>query len=332
MSLDRRRLLASWGGFCAGHLLAPTIARAQNPLPDRDLEILIGFVGGGGTDIAARLIAAELERRLGRHVSVRNRPGESGTTMATSLKQVPPDGSAIAFIPSTTLAAKLATNCLSFDPVNDLAPISMAGTFSLGFAVSPRIGVSTFADYLQWARNGDAQRRRLGSTASDAFIAVLDRIVGRAVGLVLEPVAYRGAYPLAKDLEEGRLPAAVSAVTSLLEHHRGGRLKLLLTSSTHRLRKAPDIPTARELGFPALEMREWFAFFAPPAMPRMLVDEWNRQLRGALSNPDLAGELAQFGLDVDLSSPEELASRVTSYLAAWSARMREAGVQPVNPN
>jgi len=328
--LDRRHALLSLGATSAWPLFKSTAVRAQSTLPDRDLDILIGFLGGAGTDTSARLIAAELQRRLGRRVSVQVRPGESGTIMARLLKQSPADGSVIGFIPSTTLAARLVIKNASFDPANDLAPLSMAGTFSLGFAVSPKIGVSTFQEYLEWAKSGDSRRRRLGNTASDAFITVLDLIIGRALGLTLEPVAYRGASPMVKDLEDGRLPAAVASITSLLEHHRGGRLKLLLTSGTHRLRKATDIPTARELRFPDLEMREWFAFFGPPALPAPLVDEWNKQLRAALSNSDLAGELAQFGLDVNTSTPQELALQVKQILAAWSARIREAGIQPAN--
>ena len=328
--LDRRHALLSLGTACAWPLFKSSPVRAQSTLPDRDLDILIGVLGGGGTDTAARLTAAELQRRLGRRVSVQARPGESGMTMARFLKQSPPDGSVIGFIPSTTLAARLAIKTVSFDPVYDLAPISKAGTFSLGFAVSPKIGVSTFDEYLEWARNGDSRRRRLGNTGSDAFITVLDLIIGRALGLTLEPVAYRGESPMVKDLEDGRLPAAVTSITSLLEHHRGGRLKILLTSGTHRLRKAPDIPTARELGFPALEMREWFAFFGPSGLPAPLVDEWNRQLRSALSNSDLASGLAQFGLDVDTSTPQELASQVKLILATWSARIKEFGIQRAN--
>lgn len=328
--LDRRHALLSLGTACAWPLFKSTPVRAQSTLPNRDLDILIGFLGGAGTDTSARLIAAGLQRRLGRRVSVEVRPGESGTTMAKLLKQSPRDGSVIGFIPSTTLAARLAIKTAAFDPVNDLAPISMAGTFSMGFAVSPKIGVSTFEEYLEWAKNGDSRHRRLGNTASDAFITVLDLIIGRALGLTLEPVAYRGASPMVKDLEDGRLPAAVASITSLLEHHRGGRLKLLLTSGTHRLRKAPDIPTARELEFPDLEMREWFAFFGPAALPAPLVDEWNRQLRSVLSNSDLTSELAQFGLDVDTSTPQELASQVKLILAAWSARIKAVGIQPAN--
>jgi tripartite-type tricarboxylate transporter receptor subunit TctC len=301
-------------------------SNAQSLLPTNDLRIFVGFIGGGGTDIVARKVASALERRLGRHVHVENRPSVAGAGIGEILKDAPADGSVVAFVPSTTLVAKLATKEAPIDPSSELAPITMAGTFSLGLAVSPKIGVSTFNEYLQWVKQGDPTRRRLGNTASDAYIGLLDLVVGKSLDVVFTPVSYIGAAPMAIDLEQGRVPAAVSAVASLLQHHRGHRLKILMTSGHHRLRMAPEVPTARELGYPALEIREWFAFFAPPAAPAAILSEWNRQLRLALEGRDLNAELAELGVDVETSSPEDLRARVSSHMSDWQRRLRGAGI------
>ena len=97
----------------------------------------------------------------------------------------------------------------------------------------------------------------------------------------------------------------MTALTSLLEHHRGGRLKLLLTSGHQRSRIAPDVPTAGELGYPDLEMTEWFGFFAACTTPAPLIAEWNRHVCAVLADREARAELIPLGLEVETSTPEE---------------------------
>src|SRR5581483_8692990 len=137
----------------------------------------------------------------------------------------PKDGSMLAFLASTTLVSKLAERDFPFDPLVDLAPVSLAGTWPMGLAVSPRMGVSSLKDYLAWLRAGDSERHKVGSTASNAFVQAFNLMFAREIGVPLTVEPYRGTQPMVNDLAEGRLPAAISGIVSLLEHHRGGRLR-----------------------------------------------------------------------------------------------------------
>jgi tripartite-type tricarboxylate transporter receptor subunit TctC len=116
---------------------------------------------------------------------------------------------------------------------------------------------------------------------------------------------------------------------SLLQHHRGGRVKLLMTTSSNRLAVAKGIPTARELGYPGLEVVEWFAYFAKAGTAAPVIDEWNRLVRTVLDDGNLKGELAQLGLDVQSSTPHEVAARVASHQKEWKARMESVGMRPI---
>src|SRR5262249_26407756 len=194
----------------------------------------------------------------GRRVEVENRPGNAGALPGEQMKRTPPDGSTVAFLASTTLVSRLALPTFPFDPTKDVAPVSIAGSWPMGFAVSPKLDIATFADYLAWLKDGDPQHRKLGNTASDAFIQTFNLMTSKAMGVSLETVPYRGTAALVADLRDGRLPAAASGIVSLLEHHRGNRLRLLMTTGKKRLAVAPKIPTARELGYPDLEVVEWF--------------------------------------------------------------------------
>lgn len=327
LPLTRRRSLA---GLAAGLVAAPHVLRAQSRLPEKSLRILVGFVAGGGADTVARLIGQALERRTGRHVVVENRPGNNGATPGELVRNGPADGSMVAFLASNSLACKLTAKSFPFDPLQDIAPLGLAGRFPIGLAVAPTLGLGNFAEYLDWMKQGDAKRRRLGNTSSEAFIDVMSHTIAHELDVELQIVPYRGAAPMVNDLRDGRLPAAVTAATSLLQHHRGGRLKLLLTSGRRRMRFAPDVPTARELGVPALEMQEWYGFFTAPATPADVVAEWNRQIGLVLGDPEMTAQLAQLGLEAAPTTPEEARSQLAQHLADWWLRMKEAGLTPTN--
>ncbi len=331
--LSRRRSLLVFSAGCAATAI-PGIgasgAHAQTILPDKGLRILVGFAPGGGADSMARVIAPRLERRLGRRVTVENRPGGSAQIPGELLVKGPKDGTLVAFLASTTLASKFVVADFPFDPLTDLAPITIVGTSQTGLALSPKIGVSTFNEYLDWVKSGDDERRRLGNTSSSLFVDVFGKLIGREINVKLETVAYRGAVSMVADLQSGRLPAGVTAVTSLLEHHRGGRVRLVLTTGRKRSPMTPNVPTAAELGYPQLDIKEWFGFFASQAMPPPLIAEWNRHLAAVLADRETRAELQQLGLTVDPTTPEEAASRLASYMQEWKKRLDLVGMAPTN--
>lgn len=321
--LHRRTLLAA-------PALLPMAVPAQTILPDETLDILVGFQAAGGLDMLARRIAARLEARIGRRVRVDNRSGASGAMAGELITRQPADGTTLALLASTSLLTRLIRPDFPFDPLNDLTPVTLLGTWPIGLAVSPSTGLQTFGAYLAGLKSGDAARRKLGNTASDVFVEAVDRMLDKAFGLSFDIVHYAGAAPMVHDLEEGSLPAAVSGIVSLLMHHRGGRLRILMTTSPERLAAAPDIPTARELGIGGLQTVEWFGFFARAGTPQPLIDEWNRQLVAVIDNPSAAEELALIGLQVMPSTPQELSARLAASLNEWRERMTAVGLQPVN--
>ena len=324
--MRRRSLLAALVAPC----IVPGTARAKRSSMPENIRIFVGFAAGGGADTIARSIAAQLERRLGRRVSVENRSGSAASLPGEIVKKGPADGSQLAFLSSTTLVSRLATRDFPYDPVRDLMPVTLVGRFPLAFALSPTLGIDTFDGYLRWTRSGDSARRRLGNTSSNAFVDILNLLLDRSTGEVLVRTDYRGAAPLVADLEQGRLPACVTTVTSLLPAHRGGRVRIVMITGAHRLAVAPDLPTAAELGYPRLDMTEWFAFFAPPSTPEALVTEWNRQLRAALADPAVTGVVEQLGLAVETSTSADLETLVDSHHRDWSTRIATIGMTPVN--
>ncbi len=330
MILDRRSLLAL-GTAGAGVSLLPSAARAQPAIPDRGIRVVVGFGTGTGVDLTARLIAPQLERRTGRRFVVENRPGEAGAVAGEILKTGPDDGSTLAVIPGMTIAAKLTLKAYPFDPLTDLAPIAMIGTVPLAVAVSPRLNLASFEDYLATLKGGAPESRRLGCTVqSDAFVKVYTRMVDEAFGARMSLVPYRTAASLVSDLEQGRIPAAISSLTTLLSAHRGNRVQVVLLSGDKRTPVAPKLPTAADLGLKGFDLREWCALFTGAKAPPATVNAWNQHLRNLLDDPGVRGQLRQLGLDVQSSTPEETREEVINTLQDWKTRMDALGVAAAN--
>ncbi len=322
--LSRRVVLA------APAVLAAAAVRAQGVLPARGVRIIIGYPVGGGTDEMARVIAAAVQQRISRPVTIENRPGAAGAAVGEVLKKAPTDGSVLGFIPTATLIGKLTTRSFPFDPLRDVVPLTLAGTYTTGFAVSRKIGVASLAEYGKWLREARPEEARFGTTSLQSFTHFFGLMVGKALGRPLEAVYYKGASPLIADLEQGKVPAATSGLTSLLQHHRGSRVRILVGSGDRRSKMAADVPTVVELGYPALELHNWYAFFGPTSLSPEVAAAWESELRAAIDSRETTELLTQLGLDVETSSGEQCAKRLAADMERWQSILDSLGLKATN--
>jgi tripartite-type tricarboxylate transporter receptor subunit TctC len=322
----RRALLTS-----AGAALLPLSAIAQSSLPERSIRIWVGFAAGGGADVVARAIAPAIQRRLTRPITVENRPGAAGATMGDALKKAAPDGATIGLLPSTTLIGRLTSpSTFPFDPLRDLATLGIVGTFETALVVSPSIGVRTVAEYMQWVKDGPPERRRFGTAAPETFSQYFAQLLARQYGASLDPVPFRGTGPLSSDLGQGRIPAGCGGLASFVHHHRGGKLRVLTTSGAARNPVLPDVPTVVELGFPQLQLIDWYGFFAPGGLSPQLVEAWNRALQHALDVPEARDQLTQYGVVVGMTAPDEATTRLIADFKRWRTLLDSLGISVAN--
>jgi tripartite-type tricarboxylate transporter receptor subunit TctC len=306
----RRRSLLAMGAALA----APAVARAQATIPHGTIRILVGYPSSGGSDSMVHVIAGALQSGIGRTITIDYKPGPSGAAAGDVLKRSTPDGKVLAFMPSATMVGKLIKPGFPFDPLVDILPLTLVGTYPTAFAVSPKIDVTNLAEYV----------------SPDSFTQYFGTMVGREIGVPLESVPYAGARPLVADLEQGRIPAGTGGLTSFLVPQRGGRLRMLLTSAAKRSAMAPNVPTTLELGLPRLQQTNWYAFFAPPGMSAAMVAVWTAELRAALQSREVREQLQQMGLTVETSTPAEMAARLASDFKEWKAVLDSLGMKPIN--
>jgi tripartite-type tricarboxylate transporter receptor subunit TctC len=323
---DRRKVLSAAGAATlAATLPVPSLAQS---LPSGPVRMIVGYPAGGGTDVMGRLIAEKLKERLGINVLVENRAGASGTLANDFVAKGPTDGSVILYAPSAATTAQKATKkSLPYDLDKDLAPITMAGTVSTVFVVSPTIGAKTLPEYIEWLKK-NPRKHSFGSTAMGSSTHFFGVELGQAIGVPLEPVAYRGAAPLIADLSAGHAPAGCGGLTDFLTHHRGDKLRIICISAPKRASAAPDLPTISERGYPKLASEGFYAFYGAGRMSPALVNLWNKELRAVLELPDMRQRLVGLGLEVQTSTPAEMAAYQTRQFTQFLASMKTAGFEP----
>jgi tripartite-type tricarboxylate transporter receptor subunit TctC len=322
--LSRRIVLA------APALLGVSSSHAQGVLPARGVRIVIGYPVGGGTDEMARVIAGSLQRRLSRPVIIENRPSASGAAVGEILKRAPTDGSVLGFMQTAALIGRLTDKSFPFDPLTDVLPLTLAGTYPTAFAVSRRLEVSSLAEYGKWLQGARPEDARFGTTSLNTLIHLFGLMIGRVLNHPLEAVYYKGASPLVADLQENKIPAGSGGLTSFLQHHRGSRLRILVTSDKTRSKTAPDVPTAAELGYPSLELQNWYGFFGPAGLSPEVAAAWERELRTVLDSRDVTEQLSQLGLDVETSTGKECAQRLAADLVRWQSLLDTFGLKATN--
>ena len=289
------------------------------------LRILVGFPPGGTSDLIARLLVERLRASLGTPVIVENKPGVNDIIAAQALKNSPPDGKTVMISPiGVTVFHPLTHAKLSYDPVKDFAPVSLAAKQQLALAVGAGSPAKTVGDYIAWVRVNPANGA-YGTPTLGGQPQFFGMMLARSAGIDLVCVPYKGGGPLVNDLIGGQVPAGITVVTELLKHHESGRVRMLATSGAQRSPVTPNVPTFKELGFPEIEGIGWQAFHAAAGTPRPVVARLSAAIAAALKAPEVSEQLVALGLEPVGSTPEELARWMAEDTARWAPLVKASG-------
>jgi tripartite-type tricarboxylate transporter receptor subunit TctC len=293
---------------------------------DGPVRILVGFPPGGESDVVARLLVDRMRTSLGTPVIVENKPGASGLLAAEALKHAAPDGMTLMVSPiAVTVFAPLTHANLRFDPYRDFAPVSLAAHFQMALAVGPGSKAKTLHEYIAWARE-NPRNATYGVPLAGGPTHFFGVMLARSTGLDLAVVPYKGSAAFLNDLLGGQVPAGITVLSQqLLKHHEAGRLRVLATSGSQRSPMAPDIPTFRELGFPAIEGTGWQAFHTRAGTPPATVARLSAAIASAIKSREISAQLVELGLEPAGTTPEELARRTAEDRAKWTPVVKASG-------
>jgi tripartite-type tricarboxylate transporter receptor subunit TctC len=316
----------------AACLFAPALpaAFAQAPrLHNGPVRVIVGFPPGGATDVVARAVLEKLGKAMdGQVFFVENKPGAGGQIAAQLLKAAPADGSTVMLsIDHTQVIIPLTIAQAGYNPVSDFTALAGVATYYNALAVSASTGVTNLAELGAWLKKNPKQAN-YGIPAVGSVPQFIGQIVGKAVGVPMNSIPYKGGAPMVQDLLAGQVPIAIASMTELIDHHRAGKIRILASSGMERSRIAPEIPTFRELGFSGIDKNPWLAFFGPKGMSQAFVDQFGGGIKAVLAQPDLQEKLAKLGNEVSPASGAEVQVWVSDASRHWGQVVRDSGFKP----
>jgi tripartite-type tricarboxylate transporter receptor subunit TctC len=324
MKLPRRQFLHLAGGAAALPAFA-RIARAQT-YPARPVRIIVGLAPGGGTDIVARLIGQWLSERLGQSFVIENRPGAGGNIGTEAVVNASPDGyTLLAISPGAAINTALYDK-LSFNFLQDIAPI--AGIISVPnlMQVNPAVPTKTVPEFIAYAK-AHPDRVNYGSAGIGSSNHLSGELFKLMTGVRMVHVPYRGAAPALADLIGGQVQVLFASVTSSIEYIKAGKLRALAVTSTTRSDVLPDVPTVAEF-VPGYEASNWWGIGAPSNTPTAIIDKLNKDINDALADPKIKARLLDLGGMPLVGPPAVFGKLIADETEKWGTVIRAANIKP----
>ena len=303
-----------------------SVATAQEFPKGQTITIVVGFVPGGGTDTATRIVAKSLAANLGQPVVVENRPGAGGVIATQAVVNAKPDGTTLLLgtIGPMTVSPHLMK--LSFDPLKDLAPITMGVNFPSVLVVPPSLKINTLAELVAAAKK-DPGKLTYASTGVGSAAHLAGELSAQRAGVELIHVPYKGGSAAMLDLLSGRLDAYYATPTTSLQHVQTKKLIPLATTGLKRTDAMPDVPTMAESGYPGFNATNWYAFVAPAKTPAPILDRWNTEIVKVLNDPEVREQLNKHGLTPDPTTRQELADFMAKESETWKQVVKERNIK-----
>ena len=303
-------------------VMSPAASLAQGDRPT--LRLVVGLAPGGSHDITARALAEKLRDLLNMTVVVENKPGAGQRLALNEVKRSAPDGRTLLIASNSPFVIFPHTfNRLDYDPVKDFTPIARLMVTESALAVGPKVAATNMKEFVAWAK-ANPRQANFGTPGAGTLPHFVGIMLGKAMGVDLAHVPYKGGAPAMADFQGGHLPIIINSLADMLEGHRAGRFRVLATTGARRSPLVPDVPTMRETGVDIVSQGAVWVY-GPANMPADVVNRTNAALVKAVSMPDFQQRFTKYGMTVAPSTAAELAAMQAEELKRWEAPVKASG-------
>jgi tripartite-type tricarboxylate transporter receptor subunit TctC len=330
------RFAAFFGAFFAPAalvgMLGSAVATAQGTAdsqtyPNRAVRIIVPFPAGGPTDILARVIGQRLSEVWAQPVVIENQPGANTAIAAARVAKMPADGYTLLAAMDVTMVLNPVTSTnLSYDPLRDFAPITLASKNTSLLSVRTEDGPRTVKELIARAK---ANPGKLNYGAGIITTRLAGYLFNREAGLDVQYIPFNGSAPTVQGLLTGAVDYIVDGAATSIPLIQSGKLRALAKLNSRPLPALPEVrPLAVEAGIPALDdISTWIGLVAPAGTPRTIVDKIQREVVKMYADPVIADKLEKSGISAVSSTPEEFEAFVRKELDRWGQVFKDSGIK-----
>ena len=322
----------TWSRAIRTTIAALALAIVAQPLaaqdwPRQPIRIVVGFGAGGGTDIAARIVAQPLSELLGQPVVVENRVGAGGTTAAEAVARAPKDGYTALMMSNGHAVAPAMYKTLRFDPVADFEMVSMVGTAGLVLVTAPDFPAKTLKEVLAHAK-ANPGKLNFGSPGVGTTQHFAAEFMKQLAGLDMQHIPYRSTPAALTGLITNEVQVVIELIQTVQGQFQSGALRAIAVTSPERFATVPDIPTFAESGLPGYDVTSWYGLAFPAGTPDAVVSKTNQALRQILGTDSVRAQILKVGALVRSSTPDELKIHIADEIVKWKTVRDKAGIEP----
>ena len=302
-------------------------AHAQT-YPNKVIKIIVPFVPGSPVDGAARILAHQMQMRLGQNVVIENRPGGGTTIGSKAVVTAAPDGYTLLYIGANITYTPVLHPSLDFDPIKSLVPVATTVTWSHVIAVAPSVPAKTIAELVAHAKANPGQV--IFGYGLSTTPHILGESFKRAAGIDLAGIPYRGGEQARADLLGGRIHLNIAPLANMLPLIQDDKVRPLAFTGPQRSPHLPDLPTMIESGLPQVgyDPDVWLGFFAPLGTPTDVIDKLNRAVNDSLASLEMKPTYARFGMEPQITTPKQFADFLAAEARKWPPLLQQAGLKP----
>jgi len=312
-----------WTLACA----ALPLAGLAQAYPNKPVKLLVTIGPGSSADILARIVAEELQRRLGQPVVVENKPGAGGNIAADAVAKAAPDGYTLLMSTISTHAINAAMYpSMPFDPIKDFAHIALLAANPNALVVQPNAPVQSLKDLLELAakKPGEVSYSSGGSGTSQHLAGEL---MGSLAKLKLTHVPYKSTPESMNAVLSGQVTLSFVSVPVALAQVKAGKLKALGVTSDKPLPWWNEMPTLASQGLPGFNVSAWFGVSAPAGTPEAIVNRLNTELMAVMALPAVRDKLQAQGMEVLGGTPAQYLDFIRAETDRWGRIVRASGAK-----
>jgi tripartite-type tricarboxylate transporter receptor subunit TctC len=306
--------------FMAGAVLAQAY-------PNRPVRVVVPWPPGQATDIAARIVAAKLQEGLGQPFVVENKPGAGGAIGTDTVAKAPGDGYMLLAASSGPISIMPNLQKTPYDPLKDLAPVSVTCTNSFALVTRPDFPAANAREFVALVR-ANPDKFAFSSSGTGATAHLIAELFNTMAGLRARHVPYKGSAPGLTDLMSGQIDYTLETVAAVSPLVKSGKVKLLGVTFAKGSSAFPDAPSlAKAADIPGYDIGAWIGYAASPGTPREITNRLSAEIAKIVRMPDVRERMMSLGLEPTSTTPDEMAAFMKNEQQRYGTIIKNANIR-----